>query len=57
LSRNQDLTLIHPEADRLLKIMDEQFARAFLGKISAREALNFMEVKWNQILAEEKNND
>ena len=57
LSRNQDLTLIHPDADRLIKIMDEQFARAFLGKISAREALNIMEAKWNQILSEEKNND
>jgi len=57
LSRNQDLTLIHPEADKLLKIMDEQFARAFLGKISAKEALNIMEAKWNQILTEEKNND
>lgn len=57
LSRNQDLTLIHPEADRLLKIMDEQFARAFLGKISAGEALNIMEEKWNQILTEENSND
>ncbi len=57
LSRNQDLTLIHPEADRLIKVMEEQFARAFLGKISAAEALNIMETKWNQILAEENNND
>ena len=57
LPRNQDLTLIHPEADRLIKIMDEQFARAFAGKISAKEALNIMEEKWNQILAEESSND
>ncbi|MFW5979561.1 MAG: ABC transporter substrate-binding protein [Halanaerobium sp.] len=57
LSRNQDLTLVHPRADSLLKIMDEQFARAFAGKISAKEALNIMEEKWNQILAEETNND
>lgn len=54
LSRNQDLTLIHPEADRLIKILDEQFARAFAGKISAREALNIMEEKWNQILKGEQ---
>ena len=57
LSRNQDLTLIHPEAEKLIKIMDEQFARAFSAKISAREALNIMEAKWNQILAEEQSND
>ena len=57
LPRNQDLTLIHPEADSLIKVMEEQFARAFLGKISAEEALNIMESKWNQILAEENNND
>jgi len=57
LPRNKDLTLIHPQADRLIRVMDEQFARAFAGKISAREALNIMEEKWNQILAEEKNND
>jgi multiple sugar transport system substrate-binding protein/putative chitobiose transport system substrate-binding protein len=57
LSRNKDLTLIHPQADRLIRVMDEQFARAFAGKISARDALNIMEEKWNQILAEEKNND
>ncbi|RAK09420.1 carbohydrate ABC transporter substrate-binding protein (CUT1 family) [Halanaerobium saccharolyticum] len=57
LSRNKDLTLIHPQADRLIRVMDEQFARAFAGKISASEALNIMEEKWNQILAEEINND
>lgn len=57
LSRNQDLTLIHPEAERLIKIMDEQFARAFAGKISAKEALNIMEEKWNLILKEESSND
>jgi multiple sugar transport system substrate-binding protein/putative chitobiose transport system substrate-binding protein len=57
LPRNQDLTLIHPAADRLIKVMEEQFARAFLGKISAAEALNIMEAKWNQILAEEQNNE
>ncbi|MFW5961649.1 MAG: ABC transporter substrate-binding protein [bacterium] len=57
LSRNQDLTLIHPQADRLSKVMEEEFARAFANKISAKEALNNMEEKWNQILSEEKNND
>ncbi|MFP4021072.1 MAG: extracellular solute-binding protein, partial [Halanaerobium sp.] len=57
LSRNQDLTLIHPQADRLVKIMEEEFARAFANKISAKKALNNMEEKWNQILSEEKNND
>lgn len=57
LPRNKDLTLIHPQADRLIRVMNEQFARAFAGKISAREALNIMEEKWNQILAEERNND
>ena len=57
LSRNQDLTLIHPQANRLIKVLNEQFARAFAGKITAREALNNMEEKWNQILKEENNND
>ncbi|TDO71331.1 carbohydrate ABC transporter substrate-binding protein (CUT1 family) [Halanaerobium saccharolyticum] len=57
LPRNKDLTLIHPQADRLIRVMHEQFARAFAGKISAREALNIMEEKWNQILAEEINNE
>jgi len=57
LFRNQDLTLMHPDAAELLKVMNEQFARAFAGKISAREALNIMETKWNQILTEENLND
>lgn len=52
LPQNKDLTLIHPQSGRLLKIMEEQFQRAFLGKITAEEALNIMEEKWNQILAE-----
>lgn len=51
LPKNQDLTLIHPEASKLLKIMDEQFARAFASKISAAEALKQMESGWNEILS------
>ncbi|MGM0549002.1 MAG: ABC transporter substrate-binding protein [Bacillota bacterium] len=57
LSRNQDLTLIHPKADKLLKVMETEFSRAFANKISAKEALNQMEKKWNKILAEETLND
>ena len=57
LANNQDLTLLHPEADSLIKIMDEQFARAFANKITAREALNIMEAKWNQLLVEENDNE
>lgn len=57
ITRNQDLTLVHPQAGTLLKIMDQEFARAFAGKISAKEALNKMEQKWNQVLKEEKKND
>lgn len=52
LPRYQDLTLVHQDADQLIKIMEEQFARAFAGKITAEDALNIMEEKWNQILAE-----
>ena len=52
LPRYQDLTLVHPRADQLIKIMEEQFAKAFAGKITAEAALNIMEEKWNQILAE-----
>ena len=50
LPHNQDLTLIHPQAPQLIKIMDEQFARAFASKISAAEALKQMELGWNEIL-------
>lgn len=57
LTRNQDLTLIHPQADKLTRIMEEEFARAFANKITAKKALNNMEEKWNQLLQEEKNND
>lgn len=57
LSRNQDLTLIHPKADKLLKVMETEFSRAFANKISAKEALNQMEKKWNKILAEETLDD
>lgn len=57
LQRNQDLTIIDPQADELLKIMEAEFARAFSGKISAEKALNNMERKWNQILKEDQNND
>lgn len=50
LNRYQDLTFVHSQSDRLIKIMEEQFRRAFAGKITAAEALNIMEEKWNQIL-------
>lgn len=55
MNRYQDLTLMHPKSAELLKIMEEQFARAFHGKITAKEALNIMEEKWNQILAGSEN--
>lgn len=54
INRYQDLTLIYPEADELLKVMEEQFARAFLGKITAQQALNIMEAEWNDILQAEQ---
>lgn len=57
LKRNKDLTLIHPQSDKLLKVMEIEFERAFANKISAKEALNRMEEKWNQILTEETLND
>jgi len=57
LSKNKDLTLIHPQADKLIKVMDEQFARAFANKITAQEALDNMEKEWNQILNEENNDE
>lgn len=57
LSKNKDLTLMHPQADKLIRIMDEQFARAFVNKISAAEALANMEKEWNQILNKENNNE
>ncbi len=57
LFKSKDLTLIHPQADKLIKIMDEQFARAFANKITAQEALNNMEREWNQILNEENNDE
>jgi multiple sugar transport system substrate-binding protein/putative chitobiose transport system substrate-binding protein len=55
LSKSKDLTLIHPQADKLIKILDEQFAKAFANKISAKKALDNMEREWNQILDEENN--
>lgn len=57
LPRNQDLTLVHPKSDELLKVMETEFSRAFANKISAKEALNQMEKKWNKILAEETLDD
>jgi multiple sugar transport system substrate-binding protein/putative chitobiose transport system substrate-binding protein len=45
-----DLTLLHPQAEQLTKILTEEFSRAFAGKISARQALNNMEKGWNNIL-------
>lgn len=57
LAKSKDLTLIHPQADQLIKILDQEFARAFANKISAEEALNNMEKAWNQILNEENNNE
>lgn len=57
LSKSKDLTLIHPKSDKLIKVLDEEFARAFANKITAQEALNNMERKWNQILNEENNDE
>jgi len=57
LSKSKDLTLIHPKADKLIKVLDEEFAKAFANKITAEEALTNMEKEWNQILNEENNNE
>jgi multiple sugar transport system substrate-binding protein/putative chitobiose transport system substrate-binding protein len=57
LSKSKDLTLIHPQAAKLIKILDKEFAKAFAGKITAEEALTNMENEWNQILNEENNNE
>jgi multiple sugar transport system substrate-binding protein/putative chitobiose transport system substrate-binding protein len=57
LPKSKDLTLIHPKADKLIKVLDEEFAKAFANKITAEEALTNMEKEWNQILNEENNNE
>ena len=57
LPKSKDLTLIHPKADKLIKVLDETFAEAFANKITAEEALTNMEKEWNQILNEENNNE
>lgn len=57
LFRSKDLTLVHPQAEKLIKVMEAEFARAFANKISAQEALNNMERKWNQILDEENSDE
>ncbi|PTX17567.1 ABC transporter substrate-binding protein [Halanaerobium congolense] len=57
LPKSKDLTLIHPKADKLIKVLDEAFAEAFANKITAEEALTNMEKEWNQILNEENNNE
>lgn len=35
LPKSKDLTLIHPKADKLIKVLDEAFAEAFANKITA----------------------
>ena len=53
LAKSRDFTLIQKNSAQLIKVMEEQFARAFAGKISAEEALKFMEVGCRKILEEE----
>jgi len=53
LSNSRDFTLIQQNSAQLIKVMEEQFARAFAGKISAEEALYFMEEGCRKILSNE----
>ncbi|MFW6269046.1 MAG: ABC transporter substrate-binding protein [Bacillota bacterium] len=50
LEKAVDMTLTVPESDLLLKVMDEQFARAFAGKITSEDAVKIMDEKWREIL-------
>lgn len=52
LAKSRDFTLIQQNSAQLIKVMEEQFARAFAGKISAEEALNLMEKGCREILNE-----
>jgi multiple sugar transport system substrate-binding protein/putative chitobiose transport system substrate-binding protein len=53
LEKTTDLTLLEKDANEIIKVMDQQFARAFAGKISAEEALELMEIGCRRILNEE----
>lgn len=45
-----DMTLTIPSADLLIRAIDEEFARAFNGKISSDNALKNIELRWKEIL-------
>ncbi|MFW5985843.1 MAG: ABC transporter substrate-binding protein [Halanaerobiales bacterium] len=45
-----DMTLAVPDADLLIKGIDEEFGRAFYGKISPETAVGNMERRWKEIL-------
>lgn len=53
LDKTTDLTLLEQKSNDIIKLMDQQFARAFAGKISAEEALELMEIGCIKILNEE----
>lgn len=54
LEKTTDLTPLEKNANEIIKVMDQQFARAFAGKISAEEALELMEIGCRKILNEEQ---
>lgn len=53
LDKTTDLTMLKQKSNEIIKVMDQQFARAFAGKISAEEALELMEIGCRKILNEE----
>jgi len=51
LKKAADMTLKLPQADELIRVMDIEFNRAVLSKITAQEALDRMEKGWLEILS------